>query len=114
MPRVVPGQPESPAPPGDEGRSPDAVRTENPGAAPPRRPYAGFDREEAAYARLKPGLLRSAEGKYVVLVGEELVGPVATYGDALRAGYRRFGKGPLFVKRVLAEEPVDELSRDIS
>jgi uncharacterized protein (DUF433 family) len=78
------------------------------------RSYLGFDREETAYARLKPELLRSAEGKYVVLVGEELVGPVDTYGDALRAGYRRFGKGPLFVKRVLAEEPVDEVSRDIT
>lgn len=79
-----------------------------------RRPYLGFDREEATYARLKPELLRSAEGQYVVLVGTDLVGPVATYREALRAGYRKFGRGPLFVKRVLAEESVDEVSRDIS
>jgi uncharacterized protein (DUF433 family) len=71
---------------------------------PPGRPFLGYDRERAAYARLKPGLLAHAPGKYVVLVGEEVEGPVDTFGDALRAGWRRFGLGPLYVKQVLAEE----------
>jgi hypothetical protein len=90
------------------------MATETSATTRTRRPYVGFDREEAAYIRKKPELLKTSEGKYVVLVAEELVGPVDTYGDALRAGYRRFGKGPLFVKRVLAEEPVAEISRDIT
>jgi hypothetical protein len=101
--------------PAAPGQSTGGAMPTHPDApAKARRPYLGFDSEEAAYARLKPELLRSAEGRYVVLVGDELVGPVATYGEALRAGYRRFGRGPLYVKRVLAEEPVDEVSRDIT
>jgi hypothetical protein len=78
-----------------------------------RRPFGGYDREQAAYARLKPDLLIRAEGKYVVLVGDDVEGPFDTFGDALRAGYRRFGLGPLFVKQVLALDPVAETSRDL-
>jgi hypothetical protein len=99
------------------GQSTEGVMPSHPEAAPApqaRRPFEGFDREEAAYARGKPELLRAAEGQYVVFVGEEMVGPVATYGEALRAGYRRFGRGPLYVKRVLAQEPVAEVSRDFT
>jgi hypothetical protein len=77
------------------------------------RPFLGYDRERAAYERLKPELLARAEGKFVVFVGEECEGPVETFPDALRAGYRRFGLGPLYVKQVLAVEPVDEFSRDV-
>lgn len=79
-----------------------------------RRPYTGFDREQAAYAQRKPDLLGSSEGQYVVLVGQELLGPFATYGEALRAGYRHFGRGPLYVKRVVAVEPVAEVTRHIA
>lgn len=78
-----------------------------------RRRYAGFERESATYARLKTELLATAEGKYVVIVGDEMVGPENGYGNALRAGYRRFGPGPLYVKQVLAEEPVDEIPGDV-
>jgi len=78
-----------------------------------RRPFAGFEREAATYAKLKTELLPTAEGKFVAIVGDEMVGPGDTYGDALREGYRRFGPGPLYVKQVLAEEPVAEVPRDI-
>lgn len=78
-----------------------------------RRPYIGFDREEAAYAKRKAELLRSAEGQYVVLVGEDLEGPVVTFSEALRAGYQRFGPGPLYIKRVVAVEPVETVTRDV-
>jgi hypothetical protein len=73
-----------------------------------QRPFVGYDRERSMYARLKPTLLRRAEGKYVVLVGEDLEGPVDTFEDALRAGWNRFGLGPLYVKQVLADEPTAE------
>jgi len=77
-----------------------------PAVTPPgERPFLGYDRERAAYARLKPGLLSRAEGQYVVLVGEDLEGPVDTFENALRAGWQRFGLGPLYVKQLLAEEP---------
>jgi hypothetical protein len=81
---------------------------------PGPRSYVGFAAEEAAYDRLKPELLRTAEGKFVVLVGKKMKGPFETFSDALRAGYSAFGPGPLFVKQVLAEEPVDEVPHDVT
>jgi hypothetical protein len=65
----------------------------------------GFDRERATYERHKPELLRTAEGKWVVIVGDELVGPLESDEEAERAGYRRFGLGPQYIKQVLAQEP---------
>jgi hypothetical protein len=79
-----------------------------------RRSFSGFDRETATYLRLKPELLSRFPGKFVVIVGEEVEGPVETFREALRVGYRRFGLGPLFVKQILAVEPVVEVSRDIA
>jgi hypothetical protein len=79
-----------------------------------RRPFHGFDLETATYERLKPELLSRFPGKFVVIVGEEAEGPVETFREALRAGYRRFGLGPLFVKQILAVEPVVEVTRDVA
>ena len=78
------------------------------------RPFTGFDRERSTYLRLKLDLLATAQGQFVVIVGEDVEGPVATFGDAERAGYRRFGFGPLYIKQVLIEEPVGQVSRDIN
>jgi hypothetical protein len=39
----------------------------------------------------------------VVIVGDEVVGPLESHEEAESAGYTRFGIGPLYVKRVLAE-----------
>ena len=69
------------------------------------RPFVGYDRERSAYARLRPELLSRAKGRYVVLVGDELEGPVDMFEEALRVGWHRFGLGPLYVKQVVAEEP---------
>lgn len=88
-----------------------ALRAEDlaPALTPPgERPFVGYDRERATYARLRPELLARSEGRYVVLVGEELEGPVDTLDEALRAGWRRFGRGPLYVKQVVAEDPAFE------
>ncbi len=95
------------------GNGADAAGVSGAGTRPQTRPFTGFDRERAAYERLKLELLARAEGKYVVLVGEEIEGPVDSFGDALRAGYRRFGHGPLYVKQVRTVEPIVEVSRDI-
>lgn len=94
-----------------------ALRAEDlaPAEAPPgQRPFVGFERERAAYARLEPALLARAAGQYVVLVGEEIEGPVDSFEDALRAGWRRFGLGPLYVQQVLAVGPVPAAAGDPS
>jgi len=88
-----------------------AVDTLSPQTPSQRRPFAGFARERATYDRLKPDLLVGDEGKYVVIVGDEVVGPLGSHEEAERAGYKRFGLGPLYVKQVVAEEPVVEVTR---
>jgi hypothetical protein len=94
-----------------------ALRAEElaPAQAPPgERPFTGYDRERDAYARLRPALLKRAEWRFVVLVGDDIEGPVDTFEEALRAGWRRFGLGPLYVKQILAEEPTIEAVGDAS
>jgi hypothetical protein len=102
---------------GREKASPEGAGGAGAASGPPgpsvTRPFRGFDVERATYERLKPDLLTLAEGQFVVMVGEEWAGPVETADDAEAMGYARFGIGPLYVKRVTAEEPVDEISRDI-
>jgi hypothetical protein len=70
-----------------------------------RRPFVGFDRERATYERHKADLLKKAEGQWVVIVGDEMVGPIKSGQEAERAGYKRFGLGPLYIKQILAQEP---------
>src|SRR4051812_9547280 len=77
------------------------------------RAFGGFDVERAAYEQLKPSLLAEAEGKFVVLVKRTWEGPFDTFEEAERAGYLRFGFGPLYIKRVAEEEPVERVSRDM-
>jgi hypothetical protein len=76
-----------------------------------RRAFTGFDRERATYERLKADLLVSDLGKYVVIVGEDVLRPLESHEEAERAGYKRFGLGPLYVRQVVAEEPVFEAPR---
>jgi hypothetical protein len=107
--------------PTPEGIEPDRS-AQSPGGAMPihpvvpaqeRRPFTGFDVEAATYKRLRPELLSRFPGQFVVIVGDQVEGPVETFREALRAGYRRFGLGPLFVQQILAAEPVVEATREI-
>ena len=98
----------SPAP---VGRATPASSADVP---PPARPFQGFDVERATYERLKAELLGRAEGRFVVVVGEEWAGPMRTADDAEATGYAHFGIGPLYIKRLTADEPVDEISRDLN
>jgi len=75
----------------------------------PQRPHFGYDTERAAYFRRKPELLRTIPGKFVVFVGEEMVGPFADFPSAIGAGLQRFGRGPLYIKQILIEEPYIEI-----
>jgi hypothetical protein len=74
-----------------------------------RRKHVGYGREQNAYRLAKPKLLRDALGRYVVFVGNEMAGPYPSFRDAMRAGYRQFGLGPLYIKQVLEEEPAVDL-----
>jgi hypothetical protein len=98
------------------GTTPPGSSANPSGSAAParRRPFEGFDHEKATYERLKPKLIKSAQGKFVVIVGEVMLGPLESDQEAEQAGYARFGLGPLFIKQVLAQEPVVELTRFVA
>ena len=74
-------------------------------AAAVHRPQSAYETERAAYQSRKAELLRAAPGKFVVLKGQELEGPFHDFRSALKAGRRKFGYGPVYVKQILAEEP---------
>ncbi len=65
-----------------------------------------FAEELAAYAVAKPDLLIAYEGWYIVVKGEQILGPVMTYDDALRVGYEAFGLMPFLVKKIEAVERI--------
>ena len=79
-----------------------------------RRPFVGFDRERETFHQIKPELLDRCEGRYVVIVGDEMMGPFNSHGEAEKAGYERFGLGPLYIKQILREEPAAEVTRLIA
>lgn len=97
--RLKAGEPPGPA---------ASVADEATASPPPDRTRlrTNYDTERAAYRSRKPDLLRESPGQFVVLVGEELIGPFPDFPTAHLAGLRRFGLRPLYIKQILAEEPV--------
>ncbi len=90
---------------GGAEQGPEGAESSAPGPSHgERRPFLGFDREVATYERHKPELLEMAEGKWVVVVVDEVVGAFDDIVQAERAGLKRFGAGPLYIKQVLAQD----------
>ena len=63
-----------------------------------------LDVELGTYESGREELLASAEGKFVLIKGEELAGVYDSQQDAIREGYRQFGNVPFLVKQVLRIE----------
>jgi hypothetical protein len=66
------------------------------------------------YEREKVRLLYEGRGKYALIHGTEVAGIWNTYGDALTAGYERFGLEPFLVKQIQAVERVEIITRLVS
>ncbi|HLN33571.1 MAG TPA: hypothetical protein VK395_37945 [Gemmataceae bacterium] len=73
--------------------------------SPVSQGFSGYDRELQTYSKELPKLL-AYEGRFVAIRGQEIVGPVQTYEDALEIGYERFGLQPFLVKRIEETETV--------
>ena len=71
-----------------------------------------LERELAVY-HAKLAELLPAEGKFVLIHGDDVTGIWDTYEDALRAGYEKFGLNSFFVKRIQWAETIQSFSRDI-
>lgn len=63
-----------------------------------------LDRELQTFDRERDRLLASAEGKYVLVRGDEVVGVYDTKMDAVTEGYRRFGNVPFLAKQLVRVE----------
>jgi hypothetical protein len=71
-----------------------------------------LEKELAAYRKLLPTLL-SQEGKFALIVGDELISVFAAYEDALKAGYEKAQLNPFLVKKISGTETVAYFSRDL-
>ena len=72
-------------------------------------------KELETYEARKQELLGTAEGKYVVIQGDRVVGTWETYEDALQAGYTEFGvKTPFLVKQVSEIERIQFFTRSLA
>ena len=69
-------------------------------------------REIATYHRLLPELLQQ-EGKFALIIGDDLIGVYGTYEDALKLGYERAKLGPFLVKKISGSETIAYFSRDL-
>jgi hypothetical protein len=73
-----------------------------------------LQRELATFEARKASLLPAADGKFVLIHGDDL-SVWETYEDALRAGYEKYGVDtPFLVKQVSGFEQVHFFTRDIA
>ena len=64
-----------------------------------------LEKEMETFEAKKKELLARAEGMFVLVKGEIIIGVFESQGDALREGYKLFGKEAFLVKQILAVEP---------
>lgn len=70
-----------------------------------------LDAELQTYERNRESLLRSAEGKFALIKGDQIVGVYESKMDAINQGYRQLGHVPFLVKQVLkVETPLNLMS----
>ncbi len=68
-------------------------------------------KELETYEREREALLGTAEGKFVLIHGEEVLGTFDTQQDAIGQGYKQLGNVPFLVKQVVqVEVPFDFVS----
>ena len=70
-----------------------------------------LDAELQTYEKNRKSLLGSAEGKFVLIKGDQIVGVYESKMDAINQGYRQLGHVPFLVKQVLKiETPLNLMS----
>lgn len=69
-----------------------------------------LEKEIETYRAKLPELL-AHEGKFVLIQGDVVVDFFASYEDAIKAGYQKFGLQPFLVKQVESNAHVQFISR---
>ena len=67
---------------------------------------AKLDREYEFYKANKEALLAQYEGKFIVIVGEKIIGSFNNRGDAIDHAVKDYPPGTFFVQKVCKEEEV--------
>jgi len=65
-----------------------------------------LEKELALFERMKPELLKSYTGKFVLIHGENFIGAFDSAENAYGEGVSRFGREAFLVKRVVEREEV--------
>ena len=65
-----------------------------------------YSREIAAHDRVRPALMEQHPGKFIVFVGEEMLGPFETFDATVRAAYKKFGRRAIYVRQLVADDDV--------
>jgi hypothetical protein len=72
-----------------------------------------LEKELATYRRKLPEL-RSSEGRFVLIHGDDVVDTYSGYDDAIKEGYGKFGLEPFLVKQIQTVEQVQFVSRFVA
>jgi nicotinamide riboside kinase len=70
-----------------------------------------LEQELQTFHEQKEHLLEKYKDRYVLIKGDDVVADFESRGDALREGYKRFGRTAFLVKKVEEVEQVNFFSR---
>jgi hypothetical protein len=68
-----------------------------------------LEKELAYYDSIKDELIKNHDGKFALIVGEELLGVYDTPKAAYEAGTNQRGNVPMLIKRVAADETPEKI-----
>lgn len=69
-----------------------------------------LEKETETYQKRLPEL-KAHEGKFVLIHGDTVADFFASYEDAIKAGYQKFGLSPFLVKQIQSSVQVQFISR---
>lgn len=64
-----------------------------------------LEKETALFENKLPELIKTDNGKFVLIKEENVIGTFAALADALKSGYEKFKDQPFFVKQILPAQP---------
>ena len=71
-----------------------------------------LEKEIKTFTNALPSLMKD-EGKYALVIGDQVVGIYTAYEDALNAGYEKAKLSPFLVKKISGSETIAYFSRDV-
>lgn len=69
-------------------------------------PIDTLEHEESVYEANRQALCDRAEGQYVIIKGDRIVGTYESEETAFRTGVREFGGAGFYIKKIARVEPV--------